>query len=336
MSKEISLFSDYHTKENSLTNHCGLILKLLYEENPKSFEELISSLTSTNFIINPVFEQQVKKESSVPDLVIEQKSFSIFFETKRYDWFHENQIVRHLEGFKKNVDYNILFLLSNFENDNLEEKFQEHIKLANSLDIILVPISFEELVDTLESVESSDIFKKFLSEFRNYLDRNNYFPSWKYLFEIVNCASTIHEVHEQNVFMCPNTGGIYSHKKAKYFGGYKWKNVKFIHEIKAVVVVEKNYENIYIQWNNTNEQESELIEEAKYKISLWSNRIEEIKNNGLQVFLLDNPHEVNFRKTSKGGLYGNKKYFWDLAKELNANNSKELAEGIMRKNLTWK
>jgi hypothetical protein len=54
------------------------------------------------------------------------------------------------------------------------------------------------------------------------------------------------------------------------------------------------------------------------------------------VFLLDNPYEVNFKKTSKGGLYGNKKYFWDLAKELNATNSKELANGIVKKNLSWK
>ena len=104
MSKEISLFSDYHTKENSLTNHCGLILKLLYEENPKSFEEAISSLTSTDFIINPTFEQQVRKGTSIPDLVIEQKSFSIFFETKLTDWFHNDQINRHIEGFKKSVN----------------------------------------------------------------------------------------------------------------------------------------------------------------------------------------------------------------------------------------
>ena len=189
MGKEISLFSDYHTKENSLTNHCGLILKLLYEENPKSFETLISSLTSTNFIINPVFKQQVKRDYSIPDLVIEQKSFSIFFETKRFDWFHTDQIKRHLEGFKKNVDYNILFLLSNFQNDNLEEKFYQNIQLAKTMDIILIPLSFEELITNIESVESTDIFKRFLSEFKIYLDRNNYLPSWQYLLEVVNCAS---------------------------------------------------------------------------------------------------------------------------------------------------
>jgi hypothetical protein len=335
MSKEISLFSDYQTKENSLTNHCGLILKLLYEENPTSFEEAISSLTSTDFVINPTFEQQVKKDTSIPDLVIEQKSFSIFFETKRTDWFYSDQINRHLAGFKKNVDYNILFLLSNFEIDNPEEKFQKQIDIAKSVKILLVPISFEDFVETLESVDSSDVFKKFLAEFRTYLDRNGYFPSWKYLLEVVNCASTIHEVHDQNVFMCPNTGGVYSHRRAKYFGGYKWKNVKYIHEIKAVVVVEKDYDNVYVQWNNSNESANELIQEAKNKISLWKYRQDEIRNNGIQVFLLENPYEVNYQKTSKGGLYGNKKYFWNLAKELNATNSEELATEILKNRMTW-
>ncbi len=336
MSKEISLFSDYHTKENSLTNHCGLILKLLYEENPASFEAAISSLTSTNFIINPIFEQQVRKETSVPDLVIEQKSFSIFFETKRTDWFYSDQINRHLEGFKKNVDYNILFLLSNFEIDNPEEKYQKQIEIAKELEIILVPISFEDFIETLESVDSSEVYKKFLREFRAYLDRNNYFPSWKYLLEVVNCATTMHEVQEENVFMCPNTGGVYSHRRAKYFGGYKWKNVKYIHEIKAVVVIEKNFESEYVQWNNSETSEKVLIEDAKKKISLFDYRLVELKNNGLQVFLLENPFEVNFEKTSMGGLYGNKKYFWDFAKELNVTNSKEFAEEIVKRKLSWK
>jgi hypothetical protein len=64
--------------------------------------------------------------------------------------------------------------------------------------------------------------------------------------------------------------------------------------------------------------------------------MEEIKNNGILVFLLDNPVEVNFKKTSKGGLYGNKKYFWDFAKELNASNSEVLANEIVKRNMSWK
>lgn len=139
------------------------------------------------------------------------------------------------------------------------------------------------------------------------------------------------------MYLCVQTqGGVDSHRRAKYFGGYKWKNVKFIHEIKAVVVIEKNYENEYVQWNNSNCLESELIQEAKDKILLWDYRKEEIQNNGIQVFLLENPNEVNFKKTSKGGLYGNKKYFRDFAKKLNATTSYELASEIVKRNLSWK
>jgi hypothetical protein len=62
MGREISLFSDYHTQENSLTNYCGLILKLLYEENPKGFEEVLVTLISDdiNITVGPTFSQQQK------------------------------------------------------------------------------------------------------------------------------------------------------------------------------------------------------------------------------------------------------------------------------------
>lgn len=334
MGKEISLFNDYHTKENILTNHCGVILKLLYEENPKSFEEVISTLTSQDFVINPSFQQQVKKSSSIPDIVIEQKSFSIYFETKTFDWFYKDQIDRHLAGFNKKNDYNILFLLANFEIDDLEERFKAQIsKAKKEYNITLSPISFEQLIGVLENVESSEEFQSFLIEFRDFLDRNNYLPTWKYLLDVVNCSSTIHEVHNNDVYMCPDTGGMYKHQRAFFFGGYKNKNVKYIHEIKALVVIEKGGEEAFIKWKNVDEDDNELIKEAKNKIYIYDYRISEINERNLQVFLLQNKHKTNFRKSSPGGLYGSKKYFRDIGRKYNAYSSKDLAKHL--KNVTW-
>lgn len=335
MGKEISLFNDYHTKENILSNHCGVMLKLLYEENPKSFEEVISTLTSSqDFVINPSFQQQVKKTSSIPDIVIEQKSFSIYFETKTFDWFYNDQIDRHLSGFKKENDYNILFLLSNFENDNLAEKFKSQIdKAKEEFDITLSPISFEQLIGVLENVETSDEFQTFLTEFRDFLERNNHLPTWKYLLDVVNCSGSIHEVHDNDIYMCPDTGGMYKHQRAKYFGGYKNKNVKYIHEVKALVVVEKGGKEAYVRWNNGDAADKELIKEAKAKINLFEFRKSEINERNLQVFLLENKEETNFRKSSSGGLYGSKKYFRNIAQKYDANNSRELAEKL--KDVTW-
>ncbi|WP_417237388.1 hypothetical protein [Bizionia paragorgiae] len=332
MAKEIRLFNDYHTKENILSNHCGVMLKMLYEENPKSFEEVISVLSGLDFAVTPSFEQQIKKSNSYPDIVIEQPSFAIFFETKRTNWFHDPQIERHLKSLHKDRDHNILFLLSNFEEDRPEEIFEVKISEAfEKYDIHIIPITFEQLVETLEATEHSDNYNRYLNEFRDFLDRNNYLPTWKYMLDVVNCAGTINEVRDHNVYICPATGGKYKHRRGKYFGGYKQKNVKYIHEINALVVAEEGGKNAVVEWNNFNLDEKELIAEALEKVNLL--RKEEVMIRNMQIFLLQNAAEVNFRKDSDGGLYASKKYFKNIAKKFPSESSKELAEQLQGK--TW-
>ena len=329
MSREISIFADYHQKENSLTNYCGLLMKLLYEDNPKSFEELLTTLieTDVNIFVGPKFTQQTKKKDSIPDLAITQKSFSIFFETKTTDWFYKNQIERHINGFNSNTETKILFLLSNFDTNNLEDRFE--IDKAKEHNVIVQPITFEDFVGSIEKVSISEYLIKLLDEFKLYLDKNGYLPKWKYLLDIVSCKGTLNEVRE-GVYMCPNTGGAYSHRRAKYFGPYANKKVSEIWEIKAIVVVDKGISDLKIKWNNSNEKASELEIQAKEKIQNWDYRINENKSVPLQVFLLGNRYETNFIKDSSGGMQQSKKYFWDIA--LDCDNSEKLANKLMNKN----
>lgn len=331
MGREISLFADYHQKENSLTNYCGLLMKMLYEDSPKKFEELLATLlkTDTNIIVGPTFTQQTKTVKSIPDLAITQKSFSVFFETKTTDWFYEDQINRHIAGFNQTADDKILFLLSNFENDNLEEQFDKQIKEAKKHKIILQPITFEDFVGSLEQVCNSEYLRNLLDEFKLYLDRNNYLPKWKHLLDVVSCSGTLEEI-EQGVYMCPDTGGAYSHRRAKYFGPYSSKRVSDIFEISAIVVIEKNLADAKIKWRNKNIKNEILIEQAKQKLQNWQWRIDENKSVPLQVFLLDNRQETNFVKETSGGMLQSKKYFWDIATD--CKNSQELAEKLRDKN----
>lgn len=331
MGREISLFADYHQKENSLTNYCGLLMKMLYEDSPRRFEELLATLlkTDTNIIVGPTFTQQTKAEKSIPDLAITQKSFSVFFETKTTDWFYEDQINRHIAGFNQTADDKILFLLSNFENDNLEEQFQKEIAEAKKNKIILQPLSFEDFIGSLEQVCNTEYLKNLLDEFKIYLDRNGRLPKWKYLLDVVSCSGTLNEI-EQGVYMCPDTGGAYSHRRAKYFGAYASKRVAEIFEIKAIVVIEKNLSDAKIKWKNETIKDETLIEQAKQKMQIWQWRIDENKSVPLQVFLLDNREETNFVKETSGGMLQSKKYFWDIA--VDCKNSKELADKLRDKN----
>lgn len=334
MGRNISLFSGYHSQENSITNYCGLVLKLLCEENPKSFEEVLLTLSpDSNLNVGPVFEQQKKQLHNIPDLAITQNSFSIFFETKLEGWsFDVDQIERHIKGIHPDSDTKILFLLANFEEtDNLENVFRDSIDKAKIKDIILQPISFEEFLNAVERVKASESFNKVMVSFREFLEREGHLPSWKYLLNVVNCSGTLEEVIKHNVYMCPNTMGVRSHQRSKYFGPYKNKCVSKIFEIRANVVIEKGLGEGEIKFNNSGENANYLIEEAKNKIKLIEWRIDENKSTDLQVFLLDNGFDTNFVKDSKGGLFGTKKYFYDIAKNPNSENSEQLAKNLMDK-----
>lgn len=335
MGREISLFADYSARENRITNYCGLILKSLYGENPDAFEVVINKLIKVNksIKVSPIFTQQEKQIKSVPDLCINQRSFSIFFETKINDWFYTEQIENHLQGLNsQKADVNILFLLSNFETDNYEVRFEKEIKIAEKYNIILQPVSFEDFFEgmKLENLNVSNTFKDMLQEFKVYLDRAGLLPNWKYLLDIVNCGSTLNEVNN-GIYACPNSGGSYSHSRAKYFGAYSNKSVSLISDIRAIVIVHKGGNSGELKWKNTDENDKKLIEEALIKLNQCEQwRIEEVQRYDLQVFLLGERYSTNFYKTSKGGMFGAKQYFQDIPKEVR--NSEELAKYLNDKN----
>ena len=58
---------------------------MLYEENPKYLSDVLTNLTENEDIGNGVgvkFLQQQKNETSTPDGVVLQKSFTVYIETK--------------------------------------------------------------------------------------------------------------------------------------------------------------------------------------------------------------------------------------------------------------
>ena len=332
MGREISLFSDYRQKENSLTNYCGLILKLLYTENPISFEEAITSMISgeVNLVIGPTFSQQQKQTTSIPDLAITQKSFSILFETKLTDWFYSDQIKKHISGLGSDNGIKILFLISNFDTEEYEDRFSKEIDLAKEAKIILQPISFEFFLEKLMSVRSSDSFKQHLDEFESYLDSNGRLPKWKYLLEVVNCRGSLSEV-ATGAYLCPNTGGSYKHRRAKYFGPYAHKKVSRVYEIDAVVAVDVKMSNAHVKWKNKDSSNTGLCETAINNIKTIPGRSQENESVPLLVFILSNGADTNFKKMSSGGMFQSKKYFHGIASD--CSNSKDLAEKL--KVRTW-
>ena len=308
MSRELSFFSDYHQKENIVTNYCGLIMKMIYEDNPKGFEEVLVALTEgkTDINLGPKFKQQLRKQKSIPDLVILQDPIAIFFENKLSNWFYNDQVERHISAFGENNGTNILFLMSN---DNVVDvaKLNNAISKAKQSNVLLQPISYEDFIDALSIAVESPFLRTVLDEFTEYLDRSNLLPKWKYLLDVVNCAGSLEEV-KRGVYVCPDSGGAYSHRRARYFGAYADKKVSWLFQIDAVVVVDAD-NTCRMKWNNTENKKNVLIERAVEYVSKYRKKDQE----SLQVFLLSNRTSTDFLKTTSGGMPQSKIYFWDIA-----------------------
>ncbi len=309
MGKEISYFNDYKGKENTVTNYCGLMLKLLYQSSPVDFQECINTLCeNAEIIVGPSFEQQVSKKKSVPDLEIRQESFIVDVETKIIDWFHGDQLANHIMGMKPNYDQKYLILLCDFEVKDVKKDITDVEALAKQNNVKIVLVSFELLAETLEDACKSPSLIPIFDEFYQYLDVNKLLPKWKYILDVVNCAGTQDEIINHNVYICPDLGGQYHHKRAQYFGLYKNKMVSRIYNIDAVVIVEQNSESSSILWKREDTlEDQELIKTAEDKLKLL--RSDEILTRNLKVFVLSNGKEVSFEKDTYGGLYGSKIYF---------------------------
>lgn len=157
MGREISLFSDYHQRENNLTNHCGVLFRQIYRESPQQFEKLVVELLQdeARLRVGPIFTQQERKLTSVPDLLIQQEAFSLFFETKTSDWFYHDQLSRHVEVLAKAPGIKVLFCLSKFDEDEPEEKFTALIAEAKKQKVVVQFVSFEDLLEQVRQLRLS-------------------------------------------------------------------------------------------------------------------------------------------------------------------------------------
>lgn len=330
MSRNVKLFPSYSQKENQTTNHCLLILKLLYEQSPKFLAEALNNLFSEQFTgsIGVDFTQQIRSGNAIPDGEISQQPFSILIETKLREDFHPEQLRRHLETFKTRAGVKLLVALGNFESDDTSAKpaFQSIYEEAKACGASFCAVSFEQFLEAIQAVE---LLPKHLvdaiADLQEYFDEENLLPSWKYRLDVVNCKQSFDSVVKNQLYTCPAKGGHYSHRRSLYFGTYRNKQVEKIAQIQAVVDLESDSEAV-LKWNNSSLSKEEVVDRTRVKRSSH-----EDSWYPARAFLLGEVYHTDFRKDTSGGMYGSKQYF-DI-QHLKAETAKELAEKLAGE--TW-
>lgn len=327
MGRDISLFSGYNQKENRTTNYCLLLLKQIFEESPKLFANAIENMGCIGIgsIVGVQFRQQERRGGSVPDGLIVQSPFSIFFETKNTDWFYWDQIYRHLSELRQVPGHKILIALANMEEQDTAkfDEFQSRILQEFDDAILFVPLSFEQFIDSIEAVDLPLRLRGLAEELRTYLDIQNLLPNWTKVLDVVNCVTTMHEV-DAGVYLCPARAGSYWHSRAKFFGPYRRKAVDRICEILGMVDVVGRGE-IVVHYNNGPLSEGDLKEMAfDFVVKFRPFALDQ----GVRAILLGDPTETHFEKDSKGGMRGTKRFF-----EVGEGSAPEIARRLKGK--TW-
>lgn len=328
MSRNIRLFPTYSQRENQTTNHCLLILKMLYEENPKFLSETLGLLFGESFsgTVGVKFIQQRRAKDSVPDGEISQDSFSVFIETKLGSDFGEKQLLDHLNTLKAKPGERILIALGNFEQDPASHPVLQAVETkAKEESVAFISVSFEQFLEAIRLPYLPRNLIDAVSDLGEYFDENNLLPSWKYRLDVVNCAGSFDSVLKHKVYTCPAQTGAYNHRRSLYFGAYRNKCVEQVSRIEAVVDLESEDE-ASLLWSNISRSGKELIQIA-------IERRQEIGESWYpaRVFVLDEMHPTSFVKASSGGMFGNKQYF-DIEK-LKATDAAELARKLEGK--TW-
>ena len=324
MGRTVSLFSGYSQRENRVTNYSLLILKMIYEENPKYLGEILGAIVGED-ISNHVgvsFRQQERQATTVPDGLIVQLPLTIFIETKNWDWFYDEQLEGHLSSLdNKSHGIKVLLALGNFEADR-SDRFNELHTLCETQykrSILFQAVTFEDFLNKLQLPGLSKNLLDAIADFKTFLNEENLLPSWKDWLDVVNCAGLPSDITEGQVYMCPASGGAYSHDRCRYFGMYRSKRVELVAEIEAVVDVDAN--STTLKWNNISDADSDIKNRALTK----ANKLRP-KERPLRVFLLGPLKETDFRKDTPGGMQGSKQYF--NISHLGAKNASDLADRL--------
>jgi hypothetical protein len=260
--------------------------------------------------------------------LIVQAPISIYIETKNFDWFYDSQLENHLEALHRETPgTKVLLALSRFD-ESKENRFATIIAICDkkySNSIIFQAASFQDFLDAIQLEHLPKNIVDTFEEFQAFLDGENLLSSWENYLDVVNCARLPTDILEENAYLCPATGGSYSHGRCKYFGMYRNKTVECVALIKGVVDVEDD-EVAVLKWKNIKESDERLIALAKEKVR-------KLRPNDFpkRVFLLGAPALTEFRKDTPGGMQTSKQYF-NIA-PLKATDAVELAARLRQ--ITW-
>lgn len=335
---KIHYFQRYHEKENMATANTMLLLSRLYAYSSDKFYRLLKSeYFSDSFNPEITFRLQEKSVGSIPDATITQESFKIVVETKMSDWFHEDQLLRHLYSFS-DEKYKVLItlapeLMEEIKKNTFEEKLKEYNK-SQRYPIIHINTTFENMSNAISDILDDRDYdmQDILADYLDYCYTDGLIPvadGWKYM-RMQLAGTTLDFNIKSNVYYDKAERGFRAHDT---LGLYKNKSVRAIGKVIArITAVETEKGMQYTsEFGELTDEHKEIIQRA---IEDGDSHGYDLRSIEHRYFFVEKFYETDFKKVSSRAPMGTR--IFDLTQVLGTEKipeAKELAYQL--KNKVW-
>lgn len=333
----LNQFQTYSQKENTVTNSVLLLFSLLFELNPRYYEEFIAGLIDdeNKYRVLPDFRQQVNNRGNgIIDGFVEMKASKIIIETKNSGLEDIEKLTKYAERFDKH-DHKLLFHLSKnkYSKENEDQINQRLQEKQPDAQIFFYSLSYQDLADQLSQLSESYPYEHQLTRleehFSGYLSSSGLVRHSHHILRAMACGQSFDlNVKHQFYFDLASRGysrfdylGIYRSKAVRYIGAVENMIQADLHEAGDLEI--KSFSTPVTDEQRLRLEAAILDSVSKGWDVQWGHRF----------FLLKDFHETDFKKKSKGGLFRVKYFNLEDRFEKVPSDVKEIAEEL--KNQKW-
>ncbi len=338
---DLHYFQRYSKEENVVTNNTLLLFSRLYTHSVLYFEAFLADLLDAGApAVGVRFTQQdASTGKSVPDGVLEQRSFKVVLETKLKTVRDTGQLRWHLEGFGKE-ERQVLLVLTPMEPEDTFRRELETVVTAHNqqhgLRVEPVFTTFRQIIHSYRGALAAhdtemryvlDDYEDFCATFK----KGELLPRDEYTMRAVPCGKTFGDNIRLKLYYQPVTKPS---RKHRYLGIYNDKRVRYVGRVQKVVAAD-------LVGTGLKSEDASLEREEENRIKEAIERASDIPGydiaTGHKFYLVESLQETSFGKVSPGGLR-DQRYF-DLADELELDDRtplppiEEIAERL--KGRTW-
>jgi len=334
----INFFQKYSQGENTVTNNVLLMLSMVYEINPRYYEEYINSLIEENeyYQVIPVFSQQFNNGGNgFIDGHIKLMASTIIIETKLSGLEWIQKLLKYTDSFS-NEESKVLFHLSSirYPESDINLIKRELAKSEVTKKVKFVSISYKDLVvqlDLLRNLYPYEIqLQKIFQQFDQYTHEMNLIPEERHILRAMACGQSFDlNIKHKFYFDLASRG----YRNFDYIGIYSNKSVRYIGEVENMIVADYDVDtkvlDIYESTSEvTDNQKSRLIDAIEDSVQAGWNT-----DDSHRFFLLKNFENTNFVKVSSGGIMRSRYFYLEDEPGIKVESTKQIAKALLSQ--TW-